>query len=161
MRLTEDMIRITNAAIGSNGRAVRDRRLVVYINGTITLKDKRGRQRRFARRGAAYKAAQKYIIEHNQRELPACAESMGCLCMCHAAGLAGTEPCDTSEVRARQLDLYLNGGGSVYVVATANGERDWCADDAEHAREQHEDAFSGQPGEQIRSIRLVATRRPS
>lgn len=67
MRLTEDMIRVTTSATGARG-AVHERKLVVYINGTITLKDKRGRQRRFARRGAAYAAAREYIAEHNQDE---------------------------------------------------------------------------------------------
>lgn len=75
--LTEDMIRVTQDPNGSKGKLIRDRRLVVYINGTITLKDKRGRQRRFAKRGGAYTAARKFIAEYNQTtmgEQPACVE---------------------------------------------------------------------------------------
>ncbi|HEY8926187.1 MAG TPA: hypothetical protein VIU64_17515 [Polyangia bacterium] len=104
MRLTDAMIRIATSRTGARG-AVHDRPLVVFINGTITLKDKRGRQRRFARRGAAFKAAQAYIAEHNQRELELCpcVASMGCLCVCHAAGMDAREPCDTSEERARRI----------------------------------------------------------
>jgi len=104
MRLTEDMIRITSSRFGSRG-PIRDRRLVVYIGGTVTLKGKRGRQRRFARRGAAFTAAREYIIEHNQRELELCpcVASMGCLCVCHAAGIDASQPCDTSEERARRI----------------------------------------------------------
>lgn len=41
-----------------------------------------------------------------------------------------------------------------YVVRTQNGERTWFADDAEHAREQHLDAFGGEPGEDILEVRL-------
>jgi len=105
MRLTDAMIRVTNASIGANGRAVRDRPFVVYIHGHLTLKDKRGSQRRFASRGAAYKAAREYIAEHNQRELELCpcVASMGCLCVCHAAGMDASQPCDTSEERARRI----------------------------------------------------------
>lgn len=40
---------------------------------------------------------------HDDEEPPPCLASMGCLCICHAAGLATTEPCDTSEERARQI----------------------------------------------------------
>ncbi len=35
--------------------------------------------------------------------MPACLVSMGCLCMCHAAGMAADEPCDTSEERAHKI----------------------------------------------------------
>lgn len=34
---------------------------------------------------------------------PQCAEVMGCLCACHAAGLSAIEPCDTDEARARTI----------------------------------------------------------
>jgi len=104
MRLTDGMIRVTTSAFGTRG-PIRERKLVVYINGTITLKDKRGNQRRFARRASAYGAAREYIAEHNQRELELCpcAASMGCLCVCHAAGMDASEPCDTSEERARRI----------------------------------------------------------
>lgn len=34
---------------------------------------------------------------------PPCALAMGCLCACHAAGLDASEPCDTSEERARKI----------------------------------------------------------
>ncbi|MGH2903568.1 MAG: hypothetical protein ACRDK7_08305 [Solirubrobacteraceae bacterium] len=40
-----------------------------------------------------------------------------------------------------------------HTVVTANGERTWQAEDACHAREQHEDAFADQPGEKIISLR--------
>ena len=35
--------------------------------------------------------------------MPACLVSMGCLCVCHAAGLSADEPCDTSEERAHKI----------------------------------------------------------
>lgn len=41
-----------------------------------------------------------------------------------------------------------------YIVRTAFGERRWFADDAGHAREQHEDAFGGQDDETILEVRL-------
>ena len=41
----------------------------------------------------------------------------------------------------------------IYVVRTANGEREWHAEDTQHAREQHDDAFAGEPGETIIAIR--------
>lgn len=41
-----------------------------------------------------------------------------------------------------------------YVVRTVNGERRWFADDAEHAREQHLDAFGGELDENILEVRL-------
>lgn len=41
-----------------------------------------------------------------------------------------------------------------YIVVTDNGERDWQAEDADHARDQHEDAFADEPGETIISVRL-------
>jgi hypothetical protein len=34
---------------------------------------------------------------------------------------------------------------STYLVSTAEGVRTWTADDAEHAREQHTDAFPDEP----------------
>jgi hypothetical protein len=40
-----------------------------------------------------------------------------------------------------------------YIVRTANGEREWQAEDKQHAREQHNEAFGGQPGEAITAIR--------
>lgn len=106
MRLTESMIRVTTSSIGSGGHCVRGRPLVVYV-GHQLLKDTRGRQRRFALRGSAYKAAREYIAEHNQRELELCpcVASMGCLCVCHAAGMDASEPCDTSEERAFQIGV--------------------------------------------------------
>jgi hypothetical protein len=45
-------------------------------------------------------------------------------------------------------------GAKNYVVRTQNGERTWFADDAEHAREQHLDAFGGEPGEDILEVRI-------
>lgn len=38
-----------------------------------------------------------------QKQLPLCVQSMGCYCACHAAGLDSSEPCDTSEERARAI----------------------------------------------------------
>lgn len=106
MRLTESMIRVTNKSIGADGRIVRDRPLHVFVD-RYALKDARGRLRRFGRRGAAYKAAREFIEEHNQRELELCpcVASMGCLCVCHAAGMEASEPCDTSEERAYQIGV--------------------------------------------------------
>lgn len=109
MRLTEDMIRITTASIGASGRAVRERALVVYV-GHHTLKDARGRQRRFTRRSTAFTAAKAFIAEHNQVDmqaslrdsaLPACAASMGCLCAGHARGNPASAACDTTETPPR------------------------------------------------------------
>lgn len=40
-----------------------------------------------------------------------------------------------------------------YIVRTAFGERRWFADDAEHAREQHLDAFGGEADEDILEVR--------
>jgi hypothetical protein len=40
----------------------------------------------------------------------------------------------------------------VYTVRTANGDRDWHADNARHAREQHDEAFGGEPGETIERV---------
>jgi hypothetical protein len=34
---------------------------------------------------------------------PDCVTSMRCLCACHAAGLASSEPCDTNEQRAQDI----------------------------------------------------------
>jgi hypothetical protein len=45
---------------------------------------------------------------------------------------------------------------SVYRVRT--GAQDWHADSAEHAREQHEDAFAGDAGETIDEITLALAR---
>ncbi len=67
-RLTEDMIRITTYSIGATGRAVRDRKLVVFV-GNHMLKDARGRQRRFAFPRTARAAARAFIAEHNQTAL--------------------------------------------------------------------------------------------
>lgn len=39
-----------------------------------------------------------------------------------------------------------------YTVRTANGERSWQADSPNHAREQHLDAFAGDPGEDILAV---------
>jgi hypothetical protein len=39
-----------------------------------------------------------------------------------------------------------------YTVRTTNGERDLQADGPDHAREQHLDAFTGEPGEEILAI---------
>lgn len=39
-----------------------------------------------------------------------------------------------------------------YVITTENGKRTWWADDAQHAREQHEEAFQGEPGEIVLAI---------
>ncbi|HEY3830183.1 MAG TPA: hypothetical protein VGL57_13400 [Solirubrobacteraceae bacterium] len=43
----------------------------------------------------------------------------------------------------------------VYTVLTANGERNWTADDPEHARRQHEESFGGEPGETIEDVYLT------
>lgn len=106
MRLTESMIRVTTSTIGASGHALRDRPLRVFVSHHM-LRDERGRPRRFARRSSAYKAAREYIAEHNQRELQLCpcVASMGCLCICHAAGMESEEPCDTSEERAFQIGV--------------------------------------------------------
>jgi hypothetical protein len=42
-----------------------------------------------------------------------------------------------------------------YTVLTENGQRDWTATDSEHAREQHEAAFGGEPGETIEDVYLT------
>ena len=43
-----------------------------------------------------------------------------------------------------------------FVVVTENGERTWMAEDADHAREQHDDAFRPNgvydPGEKILDV---------
>lgn len=66
MRLTEDMIRVVNAAVGARGRATY-KPLVVYV-AEHALKDERGRMRRFASKLAARDAAVRFIAEHNQIE---------------------------------------------------------------------------------------------
>jgi hypothetical protein len=43
----------------------------------------------------------------------------------------------------------------IYIVTSENGEREWHADSASHAREQHLDAFDGDPGEAILAVRKV------
>jgi hypothetical protein len=48
----------------------------------------------------------------------------------------------------------------VYVVRSANGEREWQAEDEQHAREQHEEAFAGEPGEAITAVRREQPARP-
>jgi hypothetical protein len=48
-----------------------------------------------------------------------------------------------------------SGALHLYVVRTANGERQWHAEDANHAREQHTEAHGGQPGEAITGVRRV------
>ena len=40
----------------------------------------------------------------------------------------------------------------LYTVRTDNGDRHWHADSAQHAREQHDLAFAGEPGETIREV---------
>lgn len=40
----------------------------------------------------------------------------------------------------------------LYTVRTVNGDRQWQADSAQHAREQHTEAFAGQPGETIQEV---------
>jgi len=47
----------------------------------------------------------------------------------------------------------------VYTVVTANGERNWTADNSGHAREQHEEAFGSEPGETITDVYLTRTAR--
>jgi hypothetical protein len=47
----------------------------------------------------------------------------------------------------------------VYVVRSCNGEREWQAVDEQHAREQHEDAFAGEPGEAIIAVRRAQPAR--
>jgi hypothetical protein len=39
-----------------------------------------------------------------------------------------------------------------YAIRTENGTRIWQAENAEHAAEQHEDAFGGHEGEEILAI---------
>jgi hypothetical protein len=41
-----------------------------------------------------------------------------------------------------------------YAVVSENGERNWIAEDAEHARRQHEEAFGSEPGETITDVYL-------
>jgi hypothetical protein len=67
--LTEDMIRITTASLGANGRILRERPFHVFV-GHHALKDERGRLRRFGRRSAAIAAARLFIVAHNQTLLP-------------------------------------------------------------------------------------------
>jgi hypothetical protein len=43
----------------------------------------------------------------------------------------------------------------VYAVVTENGERNWTADNYDHARAQHEEAFGGEPGEAIEDVYLA------
>lgn len=43
-----------------------------------------------------------------------------------------------------------------YVITTANGRRTWHAEDEQHAREQHADAFTGEPGEDVLAVELEA-----
>jgi hypothetical protein len=43
----------------------------------------------------------------------------------------------------------------VYAVVTENGERNWAADNYDQAREQHEEAFGGEPGEAIQDVYLA------
>lgn len=43
------------------------------------------------------------LIADDAEPLPLCAQAMGCLCACHAAGMDASEPCDTSEDRAREI----------------------------------------------------------
>jgi hypothetical protein len=52
----------------------------------------------------------------------------------------------------------MNGGDTShpYIVTTSMGDRRWVADDADHAREQHEDAFGDDPSEAILEIRRDA-----
>jgi hypothetical protein len=100
-KLTEDMIRVTRDPSGASGRLIRDRVLVVYV-GHHALKDKRGRQRRFSRDGAARTAARSFIAEYNQTHIPACVLSMNCLCAGHARGIPANEACDTTEVPAER-----------------------------------------------------------
>lgn len=95
--LTEDMIRVTAATIGANGRAVRDRPFHAFV-GHHALKDAKGRLRRFGGRQAARRAARTFITSHNQEQIPVCAASMGCLCAGHARGNPTTDACDTHEV---------------------------------------------------------------
>lgn len=42
-----------------------------------------------------------------------------------------------------------------YLVRSENGEREWHAEDAVHAREQHDDAFAGEPGETLIAVTLA------
>jgi len=39
-----------------------------------------------------------------------------------------------------------------WIIVTQNGEREWLADDAEHAIEQHEDAHADQEGEAVIAV---------
>ena len=43
------------------------------------------------------------LVKRERAALPICAQAMGCLCACHAAGLDAVEPCDTDEERAREI----------------------------------------------------------
>lgn len=43
--------------------------------------------------------------------------------------------------------IALDAGLRIFEVQTFNGVRDWYADDAAHALEQHDEAFGGDPGE--------------
>lgn len=67
MRLDESMIRVVTSSIDSNGRAVRERRFVVYV-AQYDVRDARGRTRRFASPCKARQAAREYIEAHNAME---------------------------------------------------------------------------------------------
>lgn len=45
----------------------------------------------------------------------------------------------------------------VYTVVTANGKRNWTADDSDHARQQHDEAHGGEPGERVEDVYLTRT----
>jgi len=126
-KLTEDMIRVTRDPSGASGRLICDRVLVVYV-GHHALKDKRGRQRRFSRDGAARTAARAFITEYNQTHIPACVLSMNCLCAGHARGIPANEACDTTEVPAerwtRQGRTLSYDGAQAIIIARLSGEND-------------------------------------
>jgi len=64
---------------------------------------------------------------------------------------------ERSALQARTV-RHQQGAMKTFVVTTGAGERHWQAEDAGHAREQHEDAF---PDEQVLSVREYAAEQES
>lgn len=48
-----------------------------------------------------------------------------------------------------------------FLVTSPNGHRTWIADDSNHALEQHDDAFDGDPGEEVLAVAKASDTRPS
>lgn len=60
-----------------------------------------------------------------------------------------------APARSEPAPQPKDGRRSVWIVQTQNGDREWHADSAQHAREQHNEAFTGEPGEDIIEVRLA------